>query len=288
MQLHLLDATFELFRAYFGAPRRTGPDGMEVGAVAGLLNSTLALLQEPDVSHVAAATDKVIESFRNDLFPGYKTSAGIEPELLAQFPLAEEALEALGVVVWRMEEFEADDALATAAWKYADEFDLVVLLSPDKDLSQCVIDGEVVTYDRMRQVLRDEQGVVEKFGVGPGSIPDYLALVGDTSDGIPGLPGWGAKSTATVLAYYKTLESIPKDAADWDVSPRGAGRLAETLQTHWEDALLYRTLATLRRDVPLVEVADDLRWRGARKPEYIALCERFGFTQLVDRPWMWQ
>lgn len=288
MQLHLLDATFELFRAYFGAPKRSSPDGREVGAIAGLLNSTLALLQEPDVSHLAAATDQVIESFRNDLFPGYKTGAGIEQELLDQFPLAERALEALGVVVWRMVEFEADDAIATGAWKYADDFDLVVILSPDKDLSQCVIDGKVVTYDRMRQVLRDENGVVEKFGVSPGSIPDYLALVGDTSDGIPGLPGWGAKSTATVLSHYRTLEGIPADVSDWGVAPRGAGRLAETLQTHWDDALLYRTLATLRTDVPLEETTEDLRWRGAYKDAYVTLCEELGFTQLIDRPWMWR
>jgi 5'-3' exonuclease len=288
MQLHLLDATFELFRSYFGAPKRTAPDGREVGAIAGILNSTLALLDEPGVTHLAAATDQVIESFRNDLFPGYKTGEGIEPDLLAQFPLAEEALEALGVVVWRMVEFEADDAIATAAWKYADDFDQVVILSPDKDLSQCVMDSQVVTYDRMRRILRDEQGVWDKFGVGPASIPDYLALVGDSSDGIPGLRGWGAKSTSAVLAHYRTLEAIPKDVTQWEVSPRGAGRLSAALNAYWDEALLFRELATLRRDVPLGETAEDLEWRGARAEAYRELCERLGFNQLLDRPLRWQ
>lgn len=288
MRLHLLDATYELFRAHFGFPPREAPDGRQVGAVSGLIETTLALLREPGVTHLAAATDQVIRSFRNDLFAGYKTEEGVDPELLAQFPLAERALQTLGVVVWRMDYFEADDALASAALRYADEVEQVVLLSPDKDLAQCVVGERVVMYDRRNSTLRDEEGVHDKFGVAPESIPDYLALVGDSADGIPGVPGWGAKSTAAVLARYGRLERVPLDPGSWEeVKVRGAARLAAALQEHLEEARLYRTLATLRRDVPLAESIADLEWRGVHRDSYLALCEELGFTALRDRPHRW-
>ncbi len=256
--------------------------------MSGLIETTLALLREPGVTHVAAATDQVIRSFRNDLFAGYKTEEGVDPELLAQFPLAERALETLGVVVWRMDYFEADDALASAALRYADQVDQVVLLSPDKDLAQCVVGERVVMYDRRSGTLRDEEGVHQKFGVAPESIPDYLALVGDSADGIPGVPGWGAKSTAAVLARYGRLDRIPLDPTAWEeVKVRGAARLGAALQEHLEEARLYRTLATLRRDVPLAESISDLEWRGAHRDSYLALCEELGFTALRDRPHRW-
>lgn len=288
MQLHLLDGTYELFRSFFGAPPRSAPDGQEVGAVAGIIASTLGLLREPGVTHLAVATDYVIESFRNEMFEGYKTGEGIPEELMGQFRLAEQAWEAMGVTVWPMVEFEADDGLATAAWKYEDQVERVVLLSPDKDLAQCVDGTRVVTYDRRQEVERDEDGVWEKFGVAPASIPDYLGLVGDTADGIPGLPGWGAKSTATVLAHYRTIEEIPDDAADWDVKVRSAAKLAETLTAHRDDALLYRQLAVLRRDVPITDSLDDLEWQGAVRSDYEKLCTILGFDGLLSRPHKWQ
>lgn len=288
MQLHLLDGTYELFRSFFGAPTRSAPDGREVGAVAGIIASTLGLLREPGVTHLGVATDFVIESFRNEMFAGYKTGAGIPEELMSQFRVAEEAWEAMGVTVWPMVEFEADDGLASAAWKFEDQVERVVLLSPDKDLAQCVDGTRVVTYDRRQQIERDERGVWEKFGVAPSSIPDYLGLVGDTADGIPGLPGWGAKSTATVLAHYRTLEEIPDDSSDWEVPVRGAGKLADTLAAHREDAILYRELATLRRDVPISETLADLEWHGARRAPYEALCGRLGLDGLASRPHRWQ
>ena len=287
MNLHLLDATYELFRAYFGFPRRQAPNGMEVGAVYGIIETTLGLLREDGVTHVAAATDAVIESFRNDLFDGYKTGERVEPELLRQFRLAEEALEILGVTVWAMREFEADDAIATAALRWADEVDRVVILSPDKDLMQCVIDDRVVTYNRRARKRFDESGVVEKFGILPTSIPDYLALVGDTADGVPGITGWGAKSTSTVLARYVRIERIPRSSGAWDVAVRGAVRLSTNLEAARREALLYRTLTTLRRDVPLTESLEELEWRGADRPRFVALCERLGFRGLRHRPHRW-
>ena len=287
VNLHLLDATYELFRAYFGFPKRRAPDGMEVGAVYGIIETTLRLLREDGVTHVAAATDQIIESFRNELFDGYKTGEGIEPELLNQFPLAEEALEALGVTVWAMREFEADDALATAALRWSDDTARVVILSPDKDLMQCVIGDRVVTYNRRQRKLFDEAAVVEKFGVLPASIPDYLALVGDAADGIPGITGWGAKSTAAVLARYVRIERIPGSARLWDVAVRGAARLSANLEAARPEALLYRTLTTLRRDAPLAETLDDLEWRGARRARFTTLCERLGFGGIRRRPHRW-
>ena len=287
MNLHLLDATYELFRAYFGFPHRTAPDGTEVGAVYGIIETTLRLLREEGVTHVAAATDAVIESFRNDLFDGYKTGERVEPELMRQFRIAEEALECLGVTVWAMRDYEADDALATAALRWADEVDKVVILSPDKDLMQCVIGDRVVTYNRRARKQFDEAGVMEKFGIPPTAIPDYLALVGDAADGIPGISGWGAKSTSTVLARYVRIERIPPSSGAWDVKVRGAARLSANLEAARPEALLYRTLTTLRRDVPLAESLDDLEWRGADRPRYLALCDRLGFGRIRRRPHRW-
>jgi 5'-3' exonuclease len=288
MQLHLLDGTYELFRSYFGAPPRDAPDGQEIGAVAGIMASTLGLLREPGVTHLAVATDYVIESFRNQMFDGYKTGEGIPEDLYGQFRLAEAAWEALGVTVWKMVEFEADDGLASGAWVFEDQVDRVVLLSPDKDLAQCVDGDRVVTYDRRQEIERNEQGVWDKFGVAPASIPDYLGLVGDTADGIPGLPGWGAKSTAAVLAHYRTIEEIPDDAADWEITVRSAAKLAETLAAQRDDALLYRELAVLRRDVPLSETIDDLEWKGAPRVAYEAFCAGLGLDNLASRPHRWQ
>jgi 5'-3' exonuclease len=287
MKLHLLDATFELFRAYHAVEPSRAPDGREVGAVGGLIGTTLALLREPDVTHLAAATDHVVRSFRNDLWPGYKTEEGVPEDLLAQFPLAERALEAIGVVVWPMVEFEADDALATGVARFGEAVEQVVVCTPDKDLAQCVAGTRVVQRDRLRKVVYDEAGVREKFGVGPESIPDWLALVGDSADGYPGLPGWGAKSAATVLARWRHLEAIPPDPAAWEVKVRGADRLAATLAGRTADALLFRRLATLRRDVPLPQTLDDLRWRGVPRDRWLALCDELGFERTRDRPHRW-
>lgn len=288
MRLHLLDATYELFRAFFGGgPDRQAPDGRDVKGVAGLIESTLSLLRQSDVTHLAAATDQVIRSFRNDLYEGYKTGEGLDPNILAQFPLAEQALETLGVVVWRMEEFEADDALATAALRFSDEVEQVVILTPDKDLAQCVVRDRVVMFDRRREIVIDEAGVWEKFGVAPESIPDYLGLVGDSADGFPGIPSWGAKSASTLLARYVHLDRIPAEAKDWDVVVRGAERLAENLRDHRQEANLYRHLATLRRDVPLEESLGDLKWKGVHRDAFLALCDEFGFNDLRNRPHKW-
>ncbi len=268
MNLHLIDGTYELFRNHFGAPPRKAADGREVGATLGLLRSLYALLSGPGVTHVAVAFDHVIESFRNGLFAGYKTSAGVPADLLAQFGPAEDAVRALGVVVWSMVEFEADDALATAAARFAGEpgVERVFLCTPDKDLAQCVRGRRVVGLDRMRRRLLDEDGVREKFGVAPASIPDWLALVGDAADGIPGLPRWGERSASAVLARYGRLEEVPPFHHRWEVQVRGAVALAESLRAHRDEALLYRTLATLRTDVPLAEDLEALRVRVSGSP----------------------
>jgi len=288
MRVHLIDGTYELFRAHFGAPPATTPDGREVGAVRGLLRSLAALLAEPGVTHVACAFDTVIESFRNDLFAGYKTSEGVDPALLAQFPLAEEGCRALGITCWSMVEFEADDAIATAAARLADDpaVEQIRIGSPDKDLAQCVRGTRVVLLHRRTGEVLDESAVVEKFGVPPASIPDYLALVGDTADGIPGLPRWGAKSAAAVLARYGHLEAIPDDEAVWDVKVRGAAALAASLRAGREAAMLYRTLATLRTDVPLD--LSTLAWRGADRQALEAFCARVGERQLPGRIQRWR
>ena len=289
MKVHLVDGTYELFRAHYGAPPATSPDGRAVGATRGLIQTLLLLLREPDVTHVAVAFDTVIESFRNGMFPGYKTGDGVPAELKAQFPLAEDATASLGLVVWPMVEFEADDALATGAqaWCDAPGVDQTVICSPDKDLAQMVRDRRVVCLDRRRGTTLDEKGVVAKFGVPPGSIPDYLALVGDSADGIPGLPGWGAKTSATLLHRYGSLERIPEDPSRWDVRVRRAEALAATLVEQREDALLYRRLATLRTDVPIREDVDDIEWRGALRERYHALCAELGFDRLADAPHRW-
>lgn len=287
--VHLIDGTYELFRNYFGAPKRQSPDCREVGATVGLLRSLIALLGQSGTPHVACAFDHVIESFRNNLYTGYKTGEGIEPELLAQFPLAEEAVAALGIVVWSMVEFEADDAIATAAAQFADmkQVQQVLICSPDKDFAQLVRGKKVVCWDRRRDSVLDEEGVVQKFGVSPESIPDWLALVGDAADGYPGIQGWGAKSASAVLSRYKNLESIPHDYQQWNVTVSRAQFLSDNLARHREEVLLFRKLATLRDDVPMTERLEDLVWRGAR-PQLKPLCLKLGVKELPERVTLWR
>ena len=284
MKIHLVDGTYELFRSHFGAPPKKSPGGREVGATVGLLRSLFMLVSSPGVTHVACAFDHVIESFRNDLFPGYKTGAGVEADLLAQFPLAERAVSALGIVVWPMVEFEADDALATAASRFKDEpgVEQVVICSPDKDLAQAVSGVSVVCWDRRRDIFLDDEGVMKKFGVRPHSIPDWLALVGDAADGFPGIPGWGARSASAVLARCAHLESIPEDPRQLGLPLGRATRLVESLAAHREEALLYRRLATLRDDVSLEEGLADLEWRGAAA-ELNEVCRELGDEELAKR-----
>jgi len=283
VQVHLVDGTYELFRHYYGAPPARDRDGVEVGAIRGVLSSMLSLLSD-GATHLAVATDHVIESFRNELWHAYKTGEGIEPALLAQFHPLEDALRAMGVWVMAMVEFEADDALAAGAAKAAADarVERVFVCSPDKDLAQVVTGNRIVQFDRRAGIIRDDTGIVEKFGVPPGSMPDYLALVGDSADGYPGLPGWGAKSAAAVLARYGHLEQIPARAADWDVAVRSAPRLAGTLVEYRPQALLFRELATLRADAPSFPSVDEIRWRGPRA-EFTALCERLGSPGLAVR-----
>lgn len=285
MQVHLVDGTYELFRAFYGAPSRKGPDGIEIAATRAFMRSMLTLLEGEDVSHVAIAFDHVVESFRNDLYDGYKTGEGIDPELFAQFPLVEEGAAALGFVMWPMVEFEADDIIASAAVKFvkSKRVDKVVMCSPDKDLAQVVSGAEIVAWDRMREKILDEDAVHEKFGVGPASIPDYLALVGDAADGIPGIPRWGAKSSATVLSRYGSLANIPDDVDSWDIKVRGAKSLSENLNEARDDAELFRKLATLRLDVPIEEKLGDLRWRGADSEKLEPFLERLGDTRMLTR-----
>ena len=263
--MHLIDGTYELFRHFFAVPSALDAKGNEVGAVRGVLMSMLGLM-EGGATHVGVATDHVVESFRNELYAGYKTSEGVPEPLLAQFPVLEEALESMGVKVWPMVQYEADDALASAAVKAALDTQVrqVIICTPDKDLAQCVTGGRVVQLDRMRGILRDEAGVVTKFGVKPESIPDYLALVGDSADGFPGLEGWGPKGASLILSEYSHFENIPKDWRKWPSSIRGAQRLAGVLFEQWNDAVLYRVLATLRQDVPVFESLDELHWNGPR------------------------
>lgn len=278
MRLHLLDGTYELFRAHYGRRDTVlAPDGHDIRATLGILESTLALLREPGVTHMASSFDTVIESFRNDMFPRYKSSAGMDEELLRQFPFAEDALEAIGVVVWRNIEFEADDALAAAAVRWVDDVEQVVICSPDKDMSQVVVGDRIVTYNRREQKILDEGAVVEKFGIHPESIPDYLALVGDTADGVPGLGGWGARSASTVLAKFPRLELIPPDPADWGLEVRGAAKLAATLAASQEEVYLYRELTTLRLDAPIDESLEELEWRGVPGDRFRDFCAVMGF-----------
>jgi len=284
LKIHLVDGTYELFRAYYALPPLTAPDGHPVGAVRGLIQTLLVLLRNEDVTHVACAFDHVVESFRNRLFTGYKTGAGVPGDLLDQFELAERAVSALGLVVWPMEEFEADDAIATATsqWAGNPEVEQVVICSPDKDLAQMADGNKVVCLDRRRGTILDEAGVRTKFGVPPGSIPDYLALVGDSADGIPGISRWGAKSSAMVLSRFGHIEGIPDDPSDWDVEVRGARSIAASLAESRKDALLYKQLATLRLDVPLPESLDDIRWTGFLKEEFTRLCTELGFTGFAE------
>lgn len=281
MQVHLIDGTYELFRHFYAWPSMRDADGREVGAVKGVLASLLALTKD-GATHIGVATDHVIESFRNDLWPGYKTGNGIDPDLHAQFPLLEEALRALGMVVWPMVEWEADDALAAGAALAAadDRVERVLICTPDKDLAQCVQGTRVVQVDRRKRVERDEAGVVAKFGVPPASIPDYLALVGDAADGYPGLRGWGAKSAAAVLTRFGHFEQIPADPKLWQVNVSNPAALSQTLRGEWERALLFRDLATLRTEIPLFANVDELRWAGPT-PGFEALGKRLDAATVV-------
>lgn len=289
MKIHLVDGTYELFRSHFGAPPKKSPDGREVGATLGLVRSLMLLLSSPDVTHVAVAFDHVIESFRNKLYAGYKTGAGVDPDLMAQFSLAEKAVSALGLVVWPMVKFEADDAIATATarFKKNKSMEQVVICSVDKDLTQMVEGNRIVCWDRRREVILDEKGVVEKFGVGPESIPDFLALVGDSADGYPGIQGWGEKSTSTVLSKYKHIESIPNDPNQLGLGLGRATTLVENLQKNFDDALLFRELATLRTDVPLKETLADLKWQGAY-PRLKKFCHELGDERIPERVTKWR
>jgi 5'-3' exonuclease len=297
LRLHLVDATYELFRAHF-APRPPvlGRDGIPLSGVSGLCDQLLYLLREEGATHLACATDRVIESFRNDLYPGYKSSVGMPPELLAQFPIAEAAVEALGIVLWPMVEFEADDAIAAAAWRFGADPAVakILICTPDKDMAQLVVDERVVLWDRRRAIVYDEDGVHQKWGVSPASIPDWLAVVGDSSDGYPGIPGWGAKSAAAVLDRYGHLEDVPPKASAWEVPGVGGGRgmtLAASLRDHWPEAMLYRDLARLRSAEDGVPIRqhdpDELRWDGAPRGAWEAFCEEWGLPRLATRPHRW-
>ena len=275
LEVYLIDGTYELFRHYYALPSARDQDGREIAAVRGVLASVLGMIRD-GATHVAVATDHVIESFRNQLWEGYKTGEGIDADLFAQFPLLEETLSAAGVVVWPMVEFEADDALAAGAMAAAGDprVERVIICTPDKDLAQCVRGTRVVQLNRRTRVIRDEAGVIQKFGVSPASIPDYLALLGDAADGYPGLPGWGAKSTAAVLAKFGHLESIPEDSSEWKVNAANASALSQTLLRERDRALLFRTLATLRTEIALFDNVDELRWSGPT-PALDKLAARF-------------
>ncbi len=283
MDVYLVDGTYELFRHFYAVPSASDANRQEIGAVRGVLTSVLSMI-ERGATHLGVATDHVVESFRNDLYPGYKTSEGVAPELLSQFPILEEALEAMGVVVWPMVYYEADDALASAAYHAAKDngVNQILICTPDKDLSQCVVGTRVVQLDRRRDIVRDEAGVVAKFGVKPQSIPDYLAVVGDSADGFPGVHGWGAKAAAATLSQYPHLEDIPKDWREWHPSIRKARALSESLLSAWNDALLFRTLATLRLDVPVFDTVAELRWDGPR-PNFEEYCRRLKSPDLLRR-----
>ena len=288
MEVYLVDGTYELFRAYFAMPKLESPDGRPVGAVRGLTQSLLSLLRSSEVRYIGCAFDSVIPSFRNELFDGYKTGEGTPPDLLSQFALAEKAVAAMGICVWPMVEFEADDAIAAAAAELGSDpkVEKVVICSPDKDLGQLVEGERVVCLDRRRNEVMDEAGVEAKFGVPPQSIPDLLALTGDTADGIPGLPRWGAKTSAAVLSRYGRLEDIPTDVP-WDIKVRGMAALQGILAQDYDSALLYRDLATLRRDVPISAAVSDVRWDGVPQARYQALCEDLGFGRLATAPHLW-
>jgi 5'-3' exonuclease len=283
MDVHLIDGTYELFRYFFAVPAAADLKGREIGAVRGVLTSVVSMI-ENGATHLGVATDHVVESFRNDLYPGYKTSEGVPAELLSQFPILEEALQSMGVLVWPEVYFEADDALASAAAKAAKDERVrqVLICTPDKDLGQCVAGTRVVQLDRRRDILRDEAGIVEKFGVKPQSIPDYLAVVGDSADGYPGIAGWGLKAAAAVLSQYSHLEDIPKDWQKWHSSIKKARGLSESLFSAWDDALLFRILATLRLDAPVFDSVEELRWKGPRT-DFEETCVRMKAPDLLRR-----
>lgn len=283
IDVYLVDGTYELFRHFFAVPSSKDASGQEIGAVRGVVGSVLSMLESGN-RYVGVATDHIIESFRNALYDGYKTGEGVDPELMSQFPILEEALDALGVLVWPMVEFEADDALAAAAVKAAkdDRVARVIICTPDKDLGQTVSGTRIVQMDRRRDVIRDEQGVIEKFGVKPESIPDYLGVVGDSADGFPGIAGWGAKAAAAVLSRYIHLEAVPKDWRQWDPSISRARALSESLTNSWDDALLFRHIATLRTDAPVFESIDEMRWTGP-DPAFEAMAKRLKAPELLER-----
>jgi len=283
IDVYLVDGTYELFRHFFAVPSSRDENGQEIGAVRGVVGSVLSML-DGGARYIGVATDHVIESFRNELYLGYKTGEGVDPELMSQFPILEEAVDALGVLVWPMIEFEADDALAAAAAKAAedDRVARVVICTPDKDLGQSVSGTRIVQLDRRRDVVRDEQGVIEKFGVTPESIPDYLGVVGDSADGFPGIAGWGAKAAAAVLSRYVHLEAVPKDWRQWDQSIARARALSESLTKSWDDALLFRKLATLRTDVFVFDSIDEMRWTGP-KATFARMAKRLKAPELSDR-----
>ncbi len=281
MNVHLVDGTYELFRHHFAVPPSQATDGTQIAAVRGVLGSLLTMLEE-GATHMGVATDHIITSFRNDLWPGYKTGEDTEPELLAQFPILEDGLRALGIIVWAMDEFEADDALAAAATKASPLAEQVIICTPDKDLAQAVVGTHIVQFDRRKRQLMDEAGVIEKFGVPPASIPDYLALVGDSADGFPGLAGWGAKSAAALLGHYGYIDSIPDDPNEWQVSVRSAARLAATLAENRDQAALFKELATLRTDAPTFSEIDELRWRQPA-PSFAETTEYLRAPWLLER-----
>jgi 5'-3' exonuclease len=289
MKIHLVDGTYELFRAHFGAPPKKSPSGQEVGATLGLIRSMMLLLSDPEVTHVAVAFDHVIESFRNKLYPGYKSSAGVDTVILNQFALAEKMVSALGLVIWPMVKFEADDAIATATarFKKVKSMEQIVICSVDKDLTQMVDGKRVICWDRRRETILDEKGVIQKFGVGPESISDYLALVGDSADGYPGIKGWGAASASTVLSRFKHIEDIPQDPTKLGLSLGRARTLVENLQQNYQDVLLFRELSTLRTDVPLKENLNDLKWQGAY-PRLKKLCRELGDERIPERVSRWR
>ncbi len=289
MKVHVIDGTYELYRAYFASPPSQAPDGHPVGAVKGLIRSMLSLLRQGDVTHVACAFDHVNESFRNDMFDSYKEGREVPEDLWTQFGLAEQAVAALGIVVWPMNEFEADDALATAAsrWGGHPQVDQLIICSPDKDLTQMVQGRQVVCLDRRQAILYDDAAVFGKFGVVPQSIPDYLGLMGDSADGIPGIPRWGAKTASQLLAEYNHIEAIPLDSTVWTVKVRGADSVAASLKQNYELALFYRELATLRTDVVLVETLEQLTWQGVHRSRFSSLCNEYGFSSEIVRSHEW-
>ncbi len=288
MKIHLVDGTYELFRAHFGAPPKKSASGQEIGATLGLVRSMMLLLSDPEVTHVAVAFDHVIESFRNKMYAGYKSSEGVDPIILNQFQLVEKMVSALGLVTWPMTKFEADDAIATAVEKFKrnKSVEQIVICSVDKDLAQMAEGDRVICWDRRREIILNEKGVVEKFGVSPESIPDYLALVGDSADGYPGIQGWGAKSTAAVLAKFKHIESIPEDPKKLPLGLGRATTLVENLQANYEEALLFRELSTLSKNVPLKETLNDLKWQGAHL-RLKKLCKELGDERISERVTRW-